>query len=97
MLPAAWSGYDLESRLRDAFGKPVLVMNDADVQACAAVEGKGSSWSSRLAPEWEPPSSPTARCSPWSCPTSLGREGQLRHLLGNAERKKVGNAKWSKS
>jgi polyphosphate glucokinase len=95
---AAWSGYDLESRLRDAFGKPVLVMNDADVQACAAVEGKGFELvltlgtgvgtavfsDGTLLPHME------LSHFPW------GKEDSYDILLGNAERKKVGNAKWSK-
>ena len=95
---AAWSGYDLESRLRDAFGKPVLVMNDADVQACAAVEGKGFELvltlgtgvgtavfsDGTLLPHME------LSHFPW------GKKDSYDILLGNAERKKVGNAKWSK-
>lgn len=94
---AAWSGYDLESRLRDAFGKPVLVMNDADVQACAAVEGKGFELvltlgtgvgtavfsDGTLLPHME------LSHFPW------GKKDSYDILLGNAERKKVGNAKWS--
>jgi polyphosphate glucokinase len=95
---AAWSGYDLESRLRDAFGKPVLVMNDADVQACAAVDGKGFELvltlgtgvgtavfsDGTLLPHME------LSHFPW------GKKDSYDILLGNAERKKVGNAKWSK-
>ena len=95
---AAWSGYDLELRLRDAFDKPVLVMNDADVQACAAVEGKGFELvltlgtgvgtavfsDGTLLPHME------LSHFPW------GKKDSYDILLGNAERKKVGNAKWSK-
>jgi polyphosphate glucokinase len=95
---AAWSGYDLESRLRDALGKPVLVMNDADVQACAAVDGKGFELvltlgtgvgtavfsDGTLLPHME------LSHFPW------GKKDSYDILLGNAERKKVGNAKWSK-
>ena len=95
---AAWSGYDLESRLRDAFGKPVLVMNDADVQACAAVEGKGFELvltlgtgvgtavfsDGTLLPHME------LSHFPWV------KKDSYDILLGNAERKKVGNVKWSK-
>jgi polyphosphate glucokinase len=95
---AAWHGYDLETRLRDAFGKPVLVMNDADVQACAAVEGKGVELvvtlgtgvgtavfsDGTLLPHMELSHFP------------LGQKESYDILLGNAERKKVGNEKWSR-
>ena len=80
-------------------GKPVLVMNDADVQACAAVEGKGFELvltlgtgvgtavfsDGTLLPHME------LSHFPW------GKKDSYDILLGNAERKKVGNAKWSKS
>ncbi len=95
---APWTGYDLESRLRDAFGKPVLVMNDADVQACAAVEGKGLELvltlgtgvgtavfsDGTLLPHME------LSHFPW------GKKDSYDILLGDAARRKVGNVKWSK-
>jgi polyphosphate glucokinase len=95
---AAWNGFDLESRLGEAFGKPVLVMNDADVQACAAVEGKGfelvltlgtgvgtATFSDgTLLPHME------LSHFPW------GPKESYDILLGNAERKRVGNEKWSR-
>ena len=95
---APWTAYDLESRLRDALGKPVLVMNDADVQACAAVEGKGFELvltlgtgvgtavfsDGTLLPHME------LSHFPW------GKKDSYDILLGNAGRKKVGNVKWSK-
>src|SRR5690242_15617435 len=36
-----WIGYDLQTALAERFGKPVRVANDADVQGCAVIEGKG--------------------------------------------------------
>jgi predicted TIM-barrel fold metal-dependent hydrolase/predicted NBD/HSP70 family sugar kinase len=36
-----WAGFDLQSRLADMLGKPVRVMNDADVQGFGAIQGKG--------------------------------------------------------
>src|SRR5215469_7053915 len=36
-----WAGYDLQSELAKRLGKPVRVMNDADVQGYGAIEGKG--------------------------------------------------------
>lgn|GEM_PF-114982 len=40
-LLALWTGYELETALADRFGKPVRVANDADVQGCAVIEGRG--------------------------------------------------------
>jgi polyphosphate glucokinase len=36
-----WQGYDLEKALERQFGKPVRVLNDADMQGLAAIKGKG--------------------------------------------------------
>ena len=36
-----WSGFDLQSALAERWGKPVRVMNDADVQGFGAIAGKG--------------------------------------------------------
>jgi polyphosphate glucokinase len=40
-LVELWFGYDLQSALAKAFGKPVRVANDADVQGCAVIKGEG--------------------------------------------------------
>lgn len=37
----ALAGFDLQSVLADHFGKPVQVLNDADVQGFGAIEGRG--------------------------------------------------------
>ncbi len=36
-----WAGFDLQAALAERWGKPVRVMNDADVQGFGAIEGKG--------------------------------------------------------
>ena len=36
-----WAGFDLQSALAERWGKPVRVMNDADVQGFGAILGKG--------------------------------------------------------
>jgi predicted TIM-barrel fold metal-dependent hydrolase/predicted NBD/HSP70 family sugar kinase len=36
-----WAGYDLQTALSKRWGKPVRVMNDADVQGFGAISGKG--------------------------------------------------------
>lgn len=40
-LVAQWTGFDLQSRLQEAFGKPLRLANDADVQGAAVVQGRG--------------------------------------------------------
>jgi polyphosphate glucokinase len=36
-----WKGFDLATAMRKKFGKPVKLLNDADVQGLAAIRGKG--------------------------------------------------------
>jgi polyphosphate glucokinase len=36
-----WRGFDLAEALKAKFGKPVRLLNDADMQGLAAIEGKG--------------------------------------------------------
>lgn len=40
-LTAAWRGFDLSGALTGAFGVPVRIANDADLQGAAAVSGAG--------------------------------------------------------
>ena len=39
--PEEWPGFDLEGALTNKFGKPVQVINDADMQGLAAIRGDG--------------------------------------------------------
>ena len=41
-LVAEWSGFDARTALADAFGLPVLVLNDAEVHGAGVVAGTGS-------------------------------------------------------
>jgi polyphosphate glucokinase len=40
-LVRQWTGFELEEALQRRFGKPTRVANDADVQGCAVVTGRG--------------------------------------------------------
>jgi polyphosphate glucokinase len=40
-LVAQWAGFELEEALQQRFGTPTRVANDADVQGCAVVAGRG--------------------------------------------------------
>ena len=97
-LAATWGGYDLGSALTAAFGVPTKVVNDADMQGCAVVEGTGMEFVMTLGT---------------GVGTALFSDGELLpHLelshghfkdgesidiaLGNAARKQIGNERWVK-
>ena len=40
-LVGLWQGFELEEALRERFAHPVRVANDADVQGCAVISGRG--------------------------------------------------------
>jgi len=95
-LESMWENYDLESALTQAFGVPVKVANDADVQGCAVVEGRGFEFvmtlgtgvgtalflNGRLAPHLEAGHAPF-------------RKGDtFEEQLGNVARVAVGNERW---
>lgn len=92
-----WHGYDLATALADAFDIPVKVANDADVQGCAVVEGKGFEFvmtlgtgcgtavfhEGRLLPHMELSHAPSGHPS-----------GDFDDYIGNAARKEIGNKRW---
>lgn len=96
-LAAAWHEFDLGQALAEAFKVPVKVVNDADMQGCAVVQGTGMEFvmtlgtgvgtalfnDGRLLPHLELSHGPF-------------RKGQTFDIaLGNAERKRIGNEKWA--
>lgn len=97
-LESAWSGFDLAGALAGAFGKPVRVVNDADMQGAAVVEGVGLELvvtlgtgvgtalfhHGRLMPHLELAHHPF-------------RKGQsYNEQLGDAARKRLGDRKWTR-
>jgi polyphosphate glucokinase len=40
-LVGQWTGFELEAALAERFSKPTRVANDADVQGCAVISGRG--------------------------------------------------------
>ena len=92
------AGFDLQSELARHWGKPVRVLNDADVQGFGAIEGRGVEMVLTLGT---------------GAGTSIFRDGaiiphlELAHhpvsgnktydeYIGNAARQKKGNKAWSK-
>jgi polyphosphate glucokinase len=94
----ALAGFDLQSVLAEHFGKPVRVLNDADVQGFGAIEGRGIEMVLTLGT---------------GAGTAIFRDGEIMpHLelahhpisgnktydeyIGNAARKKKGKKTWNK-
>jgi polyphosphate glucokinase len=96
-LVDAWRGFDLEAALTVAFAKPAKVANDADLQGAAVVTGEGLElvvtlgtgvgtglfYRGRLCPHLELAQHP------------FRNKKTYNEFLGDAARKKLGNAKWS--
>ena len=95
-LVAQWHGFDLGRALAQVLDVPTLVVNDADMQACAVVEGEGMEFvltlgtgvgtalfnDGHLLPHLELSHGPF-------------RDGQSFDIaLGNVERKKIGKKTW---
>lgn len=95
-LAGLWSGFDLEAAVASALALPAIVVNDADMQGCAVIEGSGLEFVMTLGT---------------GVGTALFQDGRLLpHLelshgpfddrltvdiaLGNAERKAIGKAAW---
>lgn len=95
-LVSQWHGFDLGHELAHLLDVPTLVVNDADMQACAVVDGSGMEFVLTLGT---------------GVGTALFHDGQLLpHLelshgpfrdgqtfdiaLGNVERKRIGRKRW---
>jgi len=95
---AIWRGFDLAARLQERLGKPVRVLNDADMQGLAVIRGEGIELVLTLGT---------------GVGSALFRDGVLMpHLelahhpirgkktyneyLGDAVRKKIGKKKWNR-
>jgi polyphosphate glucokinase len=97
-LEEQWRGFDLAGALTKAFGVPVKVANDADVQGCAVVQGEGFEFvmtlgtgvgtalflDGRLLPHLEGGHAP------------FRKDETFEEQLGNVTRKEVGNHRWGK-
>jgi polyphosphate glucokinase len=94
----AWRGFDLSAALAAAIGKPVRVVNDADLQGLAVIAGKGVEMVITLG---------TGFGTGLYLDGHLGPHLELSHhpfrqratydqQLGNAARKKVGAERWNR-
>lgn len=95
-LASGWHGFDLAGALTDVLGIPAKVVNDADMQGCAVVQGSGMEFVMTLGT---------------GIGTALFSEGNLLpHLelshgpfrksltideaIGNVQRKEIGKERW---
>lgn len=97
-LVEAWDGFPLTETLQHAFGIPTKVANDADVQGCAVVEGRGMEFVMTLGTGVGAALFNDGRLLPH---LELGHAPFRGHdtfedLLGNAAREAAGNKKWAK-
>lgn len=98
VLFAAWTGYDARAALSHAFDRPVLVLNDAEVHGASLVDGTGLELvltlgtglgsalfdDGALAPHLELSHAP------------IRRKRTYDRYIGEIERRRLGNAKWSR-
>lgn len=94
----AWKGFDLDLALEQALGKPVRVLNDADIQGLGAISGKGVEIVITLGTGF---GSSFAEEGRLSLHLELAhhpfRKGQTyEEQLGNAALEEVGKQRWSK-
>ena len=94
----AWQGFDLDLALTEKLGKPVRVLNDADIQGLGAISGKGvemvitlgTGLGSSLAEDGRLSSHLELAHHPF-------RKGQTyEEQLGNAALEEAGKRRWSK-
>lgn len=97
-LVGQWSGFHLTDALREAFDRPTLVINDADMQGCAVARGEGLEFVLTLGTGAGTALFSDGRLMPH---LELGhapfRKGDtVEQQIGNVARKAVGNAEWTK-
>lgn len=96
-LVAAWTGFDLQSALETAFGKPAKVANDADLQGAAVIKGDGLEMVVTLGTGIGTALFSGGRLCPHlelaQHPFKAGKS--YNEYLGEAARHKVGNGKWN--
>ena len=93
-----WKGFDLAGAMGKKFGKPVKLLNDADVQGLAAIRGKGLELVCTLG---------TGLGTAWFRDGELMPHMDLAHLVvrkkddfdiyvGDVTRRKISNAQWNR-
>lgn len=97
-LAQQWHGFDLAGELAGAFALPTKVVNDADMQGCAVATGEGFEYVMTLGTGVGTALFNDGKLLP-HIELSHGvyeKKTSYDILLGNANRKKIGNKKWGK-
>ncbi len=97
-LAAQWHGFDLGHALAQRFGLPTKVVNDADMQGCAVVLGEGLEFVLTLGTGVGTALFSNGALLPHLELSHGPFKGGLSFdiALGNAQRKEIGNERWSK-
>ena len=97
-LAAQWHGYPLSNDLAEMFETPTKVVNDADMQGCAVVEGNGFEFVMTLGTGVGTAVFNNGMLLPhMELSHGAFRKGlSVDIALGNAARKKIGKKKWRK-
>ena len=97
-LVAAWRGFDLQQALQQTLGKPIRVANDADVQGTAVVRGTGFEFVMTLGTGVGTAVFQDGVLLPhMELSHAHFRRGEsFDHVLGNANRKHIGDPRWQK-
>src|SRR5262249_43955289 len=93
-----WKGFDLAGALSARFGKPVRVLNDADMQGLGVIQRQGLEMVVTLGTGFGTGLDLNGQLLPHlEIAHQSFRKGQtFDEQLGNAARKRVGDKKWSK-
>ena len=93
-----WKGFDLAAALASRLGKPIRVLNDADMQGLGVVQGLGLEMVVTLGTGFGTGLYLNGRLLPHlEIAHQRFRKGEtFDEQLGNAARKRVGDKKWSK-
>ncbi len=97
-LVAAWAGFDLAAALKEALGIACRVANDADVQGAAVVEGGGLEVAITLGTGVGTAFFMDGRLLPHLefAQVDFRKRDTFNEQLGDAARRRVGNAKWNR-
>jgi polyphosphate glucokinase len=93
-----YAGFDLGSQLSKALGKPLRLVNDADMQGFAAINGKGLEFAITLGTGFGSALFRDGELMPhMEIAHMLAHDGKsFDEFLGEKHRKKIGNKKWNK-
>lgn len=94
----AWTNFPLESVMAKTLGKPVQLLNDADVQGLAVIKGKGlelvATLGTGLGTAWFQDGRLLPHMELAHMPVHRGKD--FDRYIGEESRKKIGHEQWNK-